>query len=376
MLDPIDTTAITRLIDWDRPPCVSIHIPTERAGRETRQNRIRMKNAIDEAIQLLDGHPAAPTGPDTGRLLDPVRELLDDSMWWQHQETGLAVMAAPGLFETFRHPMEVTERVVVADRFDVKPLIRSQSENASFAVLGVSRNRIRLLVADRDAIDEVSLPEGTPASMDEAFWYLDREKQLQQHATSSRGSAVMFHGHGGPDDKDDRRTAEFLRAVAHGIREVVDGRLVVLAGVDELTARFRGLAHGLRIAGETVTGNADDMSLGEIRRRAWDVASEVLDEVRRADAESIAAGAGTTDLVEVLEAAMAGRVEALFIARHAIVWGVTRPAIEVHGDDLHVGDRDLLDAAVTESWARSGRVHVVAGDDVPGGGVAAASYRY
>ena len=375
MLDPIDPTTISHLIEWDRPPCVSIHVPMERAGRETRQNRIRMKNAVDRASEMLDRHPGAAALTDIGEILAPARELIDDGLWWQHQEAALTVVAAPGLFARYRYAIDVSERVLVADRFHVKPLIRSRSESASFAVVAISRNRVRLFTGDRDDIAEITLPETVPSSLDDALWYLDQEKQLQHHVTSSQGSEAMFHGHGTPDDKDERRLADYLRAVANGIRVVIDGELIVLAGVEEVTARFRRVANGLRIADASVTGNADRLATNEIHGRAWDIAAGVLDEVREHDAERIAAGMGTTDLIEVLEAATMGRIDALFVARERAVWGHVCPAVEIH-DEYHVGDRDLLDAAVTETWARNGRVHVVASEHVPGDGVAGASFRY
>ncbi|MCA9202104.1 MAG: hypothetical protein KDA59_03630, partial [Planctomycetales bacterium] len=47
------------LLTADDGPRVSIYLPTEITGRETRQNAIRFKNAMKEAAAKIDGHADA-----------------------------------------------------------------------------------------------------------------------------------------------------------------------------------------------------------------------------------------------------------------------------------------------------------------------------
>jgi hypothetical protein len=77
-------------------------------------------------------------------------------------------------------------------------------------------------------------------------------------------------------------------------------------------------------------------------------------------------------------AAREGRVEALFVARDAAVWGVhdlDSGAVEVHEERMP-GDDDLLELAAVEALLHQGTVYSVAAGQMPTSGCAAAIMRY
>ncbi len=79
-----------------------------------------------------------------------------------------------------------------------------------------------------------------------------------------------------------------------------------------------------------------------------------------------------------MSAALVGRVEILFLSIEARVWGTADPDgtnVEVH-DERSPKNRELLDLAAVATWSTGGRVHAVADDEVPGGGLVAALLRY
>jgi hypothetical protein len=63
------------------------------------------------------------TAREADGLLAPVRELGDDTGFWQHQADGLAVYVAPELMRSFRVPLELDENAVVGPRFRLRPLL-------------------------------------------------------------------------------------------------------------------------------------------------------------------------------------------------------------------------------------------------------------
>src|SRR5687767_412911 len=84
-------------------PCVSLFLPTHRAGRDVQQAPIRLRKLLRQAADRLeaDGVDAS----DIERLLDPLHELLDDRLFWQYQIDGLAVFSRPGWWGWFRVPL-------------------------------------------------------------------------------------------------------------------------------------------------------------------------------------------------------------------------------------------------------------------------------
>lgn len=60
---------------------------------------------------------AGGRAPKASALLAPGFELLENSDFWLHQQEGLAVFAAAGLFRRYRVPSRLDEMVVVSHRF-------------------------------------------------------------------------------------------------------------------------------------------------------------------------------------------------------------------------------------------------------------------
>ena len=99
-MDVIRRTDLERLALQGGGPCVSVFLPTHRAGPEVRQAPIRLKNLLREATEALqaDGVKA----PTIKRLLAPLWRLLDDGLFWQYQSDGLALYSRPGWWRSFR----------------------------------------------------------------------------------------------------------------------------------------------------------------------------------------------------------------------------------------------------------------------------------
>ena len=92
------------------PPCISILMPTHRHHPGTEQDPIRFKNLLKAAAALLESRAA----DDVRGLLDPIA-ALPDSEFWRHQSDGLAIFRSRDRMAHYRIPMELPERVVVAD---------------------------------------------------------------------------------------------------------------------------------------------------------------------------------------------------------------------------------------------------------------------
>ena len=124
------------------------------------------------------------------------------------------------------------------------------------------------------------------------------------------------------------------------------------------------------------------MSDVELRDRAWRILEPMFQEARRRAAERFGELAGTgrasNDPAEVLPAAHDGRIEALFLACDADLWGrLDDPMgrVRIHAAPEE-GDEDLLDAAALFSLRHGGTVYGVDHGEVPGGGDLAAVFRY
>jgi hypothetical protein len=369
-------------------PCVSLYLPTHRAGAETQQDPIRFKNLLREAEERLSAEAGDGAG---GELLAPARRLLDDHPFWQHQSDGLAMFLSPGVRRLYRLPLAFEELVVVGERFHLAPLLPLLGGDGLFYVLALSQNRVRLLAATRHRVREIDLRD-IPESLADALGYDWEQRSLQFHSAAPRGvagptsggRAPIYHGHGTGVDDEKEEVAKFLHLVDNGVRKLLHepAEPVVVAAVDWVASLYRDLTKLNNLVAEPLEGNPDVEPAEELHRRALEKVEPLFeaDRARAAERFAVAAGTGRAGerVEEVLLAAADGRVDVLWVDPAFHRWGrFDRAArkIEVHSERGN-GDEDLLDRAALETLLHGGTVHAVAAEEVPGGEGLAALYRF
>jgi hypothetical protein len=384
------------LVEGSEGLCVSIYMPTERAGKEVEQNPIRLKNLLTDAEERLTERDLRT--PEARALLEPAQMLLRDSTFWQRQSDGLALFVSSNMLRHYRVPFDFKELLVVGDRFHVKPLLPLLSGDGRFYILALSQSEIRLLQGTRYSISEIDL-EDVPKNLVEILEWDDPEKRLQFHtATRTPGGErvqpamrsarpAVFHGHGvaSADDPKDY-ISRFFRRVDEGLGEILDDEKtpLVLAGVDYLHPIYREASTYPYLVAGGIGGNPEELSADELHRRAWSIVHPLfLAEQEDAAAQyRQLAGAGSErasgDLSQVIPAAYHGRVETLFVATHLQRWGVFDPdanEIELH-KEARPGDEDLLDLAAVHTLLNGGTVYAVEPQRLPGETALAAVFRY
>lgn len=372
------------LMARQRGPSVSIFVPTHRAGAETRQGPIRLKNLLREAErQLLRSGLRAP---EAKSLLEPARGLLQDSLFWQYQSDLLALFVAPETFRCYRLPLSFGELVVVTDRFHIKPLLPLFSGDGQFYLLALSQNEVRLIRGTRDSVSEVDL-EGVPQGLAEALRFDRLEKQLQLHTSGSGGRGAptaVVHGHGVGTDEAKENIRRYFRQIDRGLRGLLreERAPLLLAGVDYLLPIYREVNSYPHLVSEGIEGNPEELRAQELHERAWAIVGPLF---RRAQEEAAAkyrqlAGTGLTStaLEEVIPAAYHKRVETLFVALGLQRWGAFSPETRelfIH-EEPQPGDEDLLDFAAVYAILNGGTVYAVEPERVPDGALLAAILRY
>ena len=384
---------------------VSIFMPTHRAGPETQQDPIRLKNLLDEAGERLTASDRGRDGlraPAARALLEPASRLIEDGLFWQRQSDGLAIFVSSEIARMdryyYRLPFDFEEMVVVADRFHIKPLLPLLSGDGRFYVLALSQQEIRLLQGTRYTVGEVDL-EKAPTSLAEALRFDDPERRLQFHTASGPSGGkgerpAMFYGQGAPSQDKKGDILRYFQKLDTGVQELLAGEQgpskqgpskqgpLVLAGVDYLLPLYREASTYPHLIEEGIEGHPDDLSAKELHRQAWAIVQPRFLEERQVAAERFRQLADTNSasdtLAEIVPAAYYGRVQTLFVALDVQQWGAFDPAtneVRLH-QAPEVGDQDLLDLAAVHTFLNGGSVYAVAAEQVPSGGSLAALFRY
>ncbi len=381
-MNDLSNLQIKALLEKRTSHCISLYLPTYRAGKETEQNSIRFKNLLAEAEKTL-----AQTGCSTAeidQLLSPGQQLLEDHAFWQQQADGLAVFLADQEIYIFKLPRKFKTLCFVSDRFHIKPLLPLLSKTGKFFVLALSLDAVRLFEASLGGIRELEV-EDLPQGMEEALSHDDPERQLQ-HQTLSRtgdGTPAIFHGHG--DNYDNKQTIRrYFQSIDKHLQTVLHDQQapMIIACVDYLLPIYAEANTYNHLVTTGISGNPDDLSSTELHTQAWEIVEPIFEQQQK---EAIAhyqdvskTELGTTDIRTIVSAAYFKRLKTLFVATDEQKWGRFDPetnSLEIE-TEAGIENDELLDFAAAHTLLNSGKVFALESDQVPGDTGAAAILRY
>ncbi len=380
------------LLTNERGRCVSIYMPTYRAGPDVRQNAIRLKDLLKHAETQLVA--AGMRQPEAIAALEPAHRLMQDYEFWQKQGDGLILFVHPRLFRAYHVPFSLDERVVVNDRFYLKPLLALlHEEGGAYLVLALSQSQVRLYECSRTSAAPVDL-DGlhVPQTIEQAL----QNDQLQEQTgrttfksgspTGKYGQTAISSGEGTRQTDSSTNIVRFFRQVDAGLRKWFGdkNRPMVLAGVEYLHPLYRQVTAYPHLVAEGLRGNVIDLKPEELCRRAYPLVEPIFDQPREQMINMLHQFLGernqhaSNDLREVVPAAYYGRVATLFVDPDAQVWGQFDPAtrrLEVHPQPSP-SDEDLLDRAAVQTFLNNGAVFTLSRQQLPGKAPVAAVFRY
>lgn len=368
-------------------PCLSLYMPTVRAGDQIKQNPIRFKNLLREAQGKLAEHGLSPAEVDD--LLAPIANLTI----WNDQKDGLALFLAPGFMEHYQVPMELPERVVVGDSFHVKQMLRLLSEDHRFLLLTMSLHGVHLFEATKDALHPIDLG---PVEAGMNHLLVMQGVEVEEIAEGQRpggpatdragfkggaGSWPTRQGSEDPNERNRERIKEYFRAVDEALSPILlhDNTPLLLAGVEYLHPIFRECCNYRFLVEKGLHGNYDDVARGDLHAKAWEaMGSTFRAKQEQAEArfhELLGTGLASNEVEQVVTAACQGRIETLFVPVGVQTWGRWIPEearVELTGN----GGTDLFNLSALQTLMTGGEVLAVDPARVPGEGQIAAVFRY
>ena len=373
----VEATELKGLIETTSSPALSIYLPTVRVTAQPEQNAVLLKNALAGIDDRLVARGMSRS--ETVGMLEPLRSLLGDRDFWNHQQEGLALLRTPDTFERFRLPFAVGQQVVVADSPYVVPLFRPLAHGATFYVLALSQGAVRLIECTAQGAVEVDTSEfEIPHSLAEALRYDDLQKPESRHPTTTGPG----HGDDGEDHKGQVR--RYVHAVEVGVSRHLSSRgaPVVLAAVDYVRAMYRETTGYSAVLANGIDGNPDHLKPEQLLEAARPIMEahfeKQMNELKDRYETALAHDGAACDLEQVLWAAHDGRVDTLFVQDGAQEWAKVDAegrSIE-RSNGLESGTEELHDLTARRSLINGGRVLALEDEAMPCEGPIAAIYRY
>lgn len=371
-----------------RSPSVSIFLPIHLPGPEARQDRPRLRNLAREAEGLLVARGCRPTLARD--IVQPARALAEDVAFWKQGGHGVALFLATELARWYRTPIGLSEEVVIGDHFNVKQLLRVLEEDGAFFILAVSTSGTRIFSASRWTVREVTglrLPNGLESVKAET----DYQDTVLGHPLS-RPVARMRQGMGmvsnaGEDPEELHRVIlmEYLVRVAAVANEYFSGRNapVVLAALPDVQGHIRPHLRFTGLMQEWIDINPDSAVAEELRDRAYAIVRPILAAARKQELDhflTLRGGSSPkagTEPAEIVNGARYSRVDTLFIADGAQLWGRLNGEYEVEIHEKRAPeDDDLLERAAVDTLFHGGKAFVLPKERFPTQGAMAAIFRY
>lgn len=335
-------------------PRVSIHVNLQEAGKETRQNRIIVKNAVNNAHRKLTQHGLSGAAADD--LLGPLSALAEERERADLQTRSMSIFLDETGYDVLALPIRIQESVAVGSRFSIVELLEPAINNAEYALLTLSLGGVGLYRCSRFSAAAVDLEE-LPEDLCYVLRFDQYEKSVQIHAASQGGWAAGHHGHGLQKDEHDVFLNRFVEAVEPVVTRYVEREHLplVVTGEEAVVGHYRAHNHyaGMLETSDYVDPHA--VSLSELIDLGWKrMATEVASR-RAAAVDTYRSSGGTLQgWHAVLPAVAQGRVQTVFVDPHERPRGTfdaDHGAVHIAGGERDTASDDALGEDLANSLA-------------------------
>jgi hypothetical protein len=374
----ISRNRIEKLIKQSQDLNITITLPTHKKGEEVQQDPIRFKNQLNEVEKELKEKGMKESEIDS--LLKRPKELLEDLIFWNHGDEGLAVYINKDNFELFELPYSLKEQVYVNDHFLITPLLPMISLDGSYHILGVSQKKVRLLKCNRRNVVDVT-PDDIFTSIEE-FIEEKPEIQLQFH-TGADNEDAMFFGHGGSDEDKKVIVEKYFRGVEESVTRQMkqSNDPLILAGTEEILSIYRSINKYKRLLDSPIFGYAGEMKDNELLEAGWKIIREyflkdmynAIEQFKDENSDRV-----SNNLSTIIESTVMGKTDTLFIAKDEVSWGeYDEDEHTVHFKNSKNGkSNELLNWTALKAYEQGGKVFVLPKSEMPHASTIAALFRF
>lgn len=146
-------TTLKRLRATRSGNCITIVLNTHRTHPDSEKDAIVLKNLVTEAAERL----SANADKNVARALTEKLETLVKSVDHRENLDSLLLFVNSDIAEIVRLPIAVTERVIIADHFSTRDLVRNINLKTDYYVLVLNKDEAKLIEAHNDRVVRESI---------------------------------------------------------------------------------------------------------------------------------------------------------------------------------------------------------------------------
>jgi len=384
-MNALTTDLFRQLAEIHEGRCLSIYMPTHRAGQEVlrRQDHLVLKNVQKEVAKVLESR-----GYDRVSIADfllPIKIMIEDLDFWKYRSEGLAILLAPGQKYVFDLPKPVGPFHVLAHEYYLRPLIPMLENQPHYHFLSLQLHQVKLYEGKGSTLSEVSIPH-LPQQMEEVVGVDFEESSLSFHRQKMGGNPyTVYHGKGEWQEDHKSEILAFCRSIDDAILSFLeqDGLPLFMATTPELFSIYKEANHYRNLYPEPINRDGLPSSLAPVRQEI-ERALSVDFKRKMAKKAGLIRQFQSTDRVstswnELVQGAVSGRVEALFLEADRETWGVfekSKGEVRIHAES-NLGNTSLMNLAAIQVFLQGGEVFEAPLNEMPLPGYQAnALFRY
>lgn len=368
----ISKQQIDELVNVHDTDCLSIFIPTHRYGVDVSQGKdtLALKNQLKEVRHKLETKGKDQRG--INELLRPIEELLEDKQFWSYQSDGLAIFRSNAYFRKFVVPVHFEAFNYLSHEFYIKPVMPLLADDERFFVLALKLDEVSFYEGSDYSMQDVIIEDITPTRLEEVVGFDYEQKSLQFRGQQEGMGHAMFHGHGKATDERKNEILRYCRAVNDGLMTMLHDEKppLVVACLEYLFPIYKEVNSYTNLFPKAITKNPAELEVPLLHEHARELLRPYFDKKRQEKLELFSQFNETdrtsSDISEIVPAALEGKIDALFLENKADIFGIYNPnKNEVTTEQEHTeGNVSLMNLAATQVYLQGGQIYLLDKEDM------------
>lgn len=365
---------LAELNDLSQENCISIFIPTHRAGKKVLQGEdtLALKNQLKEVRNKLT--KKGLRDDVINKMMAPAQKLIDDTSFWREQSDGLAIFIADGFSRTYTLPVYFEEFNYISNSFYLKPLMPMFVGDGNFYLLMLERSNVKLYECTQHSFTEIIIEDCIPETKQDRVGFDYEQKNLQFRTGQTGTGQSMYHGQEAATGKRKNEIKKYLRAINDGLVPLLreENMPMLIAAQRPLFDIYKEVNTYPNLMEEHLNVNFGDTTIFDVHELAWERMAPVFDRKRK---DKIALfldeqGTGKTaiGIDKIIRAAINGKVDALFCENRSDIFGSYKEegnSIVVTQSEEDDNTISLMNIAAIKTFLNGGEVYLLDKEEMP-----------
>jgi hypothetical protein len=245
--------------------------------------------------------------------------------------------------------------------------------DGTFYVLALELETVKLYEYTRHSIVDVVIDDLVPSRMEDRVGYDYEQKSLQYKSGADAHGRAMYHGHTEADRDRKKEIAQYFRAIDKGLSTLFHTNNIplVVASQDYLFSIYKEENSYKQLLDDHISCNLSETDKFLLHEMALEKVRPIFDQNRKEYMASFKQYDGTgrtsSEIEQVLPAAIEGKIEALFLENDKDIWGVYNPKkrqVRIDEDPLPTSV-SLLNKAAAKTFLNGGKVYLLEREEMP-----------